>query len=443
MLIFAARAIFLLSLAHSPYGAECHILTKGVINPELISGENYVVLHSHGLGESVEKLHYLGPGVGRGKYYFRRQSTDGRPSVVIDLVKEDLQYWKKEASPPPKLAWQATVGEETLLPFALHQMARTFYAPYRTLARGERVEIVGLFASKSLGEHMAHEVREFDTYTQETLDWQIPKLTRIVLNTRGFPPNIFGPTDYGGLSLGNLWRIGKPAENLIEMQPAGLNLAAATDETILLRLRAQTLLQHNYSTGAYVMAHAPTREALKDFLVARMKGDSLIGNGLATGFRELRDIEEGTFSRSRPWPFRALGHGELNPSETLVSESLFFSNALWRLHHDPEGIDVSLGNLIENLNRYRASYEFLYPEGSSRDYFLAVLKKTISHGVIPLEHLAEDPQRIREISDTLVLSRENFRRSDFSHTSANTYNQVGLASIEGLLALSLLHALFL
>ena len=269
---------------------------------------------------------------------------------------------------------------ETIL--SSQSLIRMTFLPYRRLAEGEAIEVVGSPRSTvRVAKGMAQALEQFDDFAVSSLNLVHPKMTKVVAMDR---PLWSGLTRRGPhlwpYPVFNFWR-GRESQNIIVMQGPGRDGDVVRDRSTLFFFRSLGLLRQTYNRRAYVNTDETVQTALADYMTAHFLGDPYI---LLQGGLPIRNIDQRFLyidgkRRRLNTLLDAEGHGP-------DTNSLFMSYALSRVreHIGPKQMPLFLKTSMDGLNQYRESFlEFRGPIADAHqafvydvEYFLAVLLKS-------------------------------------------------------------------
>lgn len=320
------------------------------------------------------------------------------------------------------------------------EMGKLMFMPYPLISKlDDSVEIRGTSRKvKAVAQDLAIALRGFDESLLK-LGFQRPSRTRLVVNEASLIPNLVGPFTLTTRT----WNLSslKSYESTIAMSPINWNKKSITDESILFHERMHSILYATYSEESYVNTNPSVQEALADFGASHRRGSPVVGDGFHQELGGLRNLSErtsidnlGVFKIDHPMD---AFHGNIH------GNSLLLSHALWKVREaiGAQAMDQLLKPLIDDLNRFRGSYQdLLMKEGRGPDvsamelsqdleYLLAVLLRTglllpeaqeslLGEAVMSVaEEMHFNPDRVAHVAGKLKRVDHFFEKKDRSDLS--------------------------
>ncbi len=245
------------------------------------------------------------------------------------------------------------------------------YRRFKTVAANGGVEVVASPALVplvgELGPKMLGDVREFDRQAKQW-GFRVPNSTRLLFLHRKEAKydNTSGVFFYR-IPVLNIWRQKVQSVTIFEMVDGHLHKVVdqAKSSSVVFHERVHALFHNTYHRRAFIHNNIAFQEALADFLAAHVQGDPRIFPiSDEISWRNIKDRTHFVQELTK-W-----GDGVLTSDLSTVSEftihanSLLISNVLWevRQYLGPDRMSAMLKPLIDNLNRYRASFEDQYTD---------------------------------------------------------------------------------
>lgn len=215
-------------------------------------------------------------------------------------------------------------------------------ASFRLAKASSTIEIYSHpFFSRKKAKHIAEKINEFDQM-MESLQFKIPKLTRVIVGRRKLL-NLFE----GSYATANFIPIKGKSSRIITLEPEFFNLNAREDQSIYLHERTHTILFENYHYTTGLFKHSFFHEAFADFFSAHFNNNPSIG----TAKSPIRNIEtKQAFSGSS---IHNRDH-IIDMTSSYHNNSMLLSNIIWKLRQKigVEGINSILKPYIDEMDTH-------------------------------------------------------------------------------------------